>query len=975
MMSLSRFTLLLIVSLLLTVPLFAQSAAPVTGTISGHVYMADGVTPVPNALIHLRTDEIQHLIVFDGQADAIGRFQIAVPPGSYEVIAEGMGLGLVWYISPDGVQIVTVSAGQTITGIDIRLPHGNGSISGQVVAPDGTTPLPNTLVQLLRLYAFERSHYIQFQSYAGVETDANGEFAFGLPDGTYLLQAFPYEYLSQFYPSGDQYSGQRLVITNGNSISGLHFVMSSGNGFISGRVTAGDGVTPLSAVPVRARDSSNYYFGGAAETDMDGQYRISVQPGRYNVSVMLGNSASAWWVDYGYETPQGWSYVDVAAGQTVTGIDITTPAYGTISGRITLADGAPLTSQPISVYGDLLTLPTDMGLTGEQAESLSAKIGAQLDQLESAYGFVVAMEQITPWGITYWGPNIVAPLQADGSYQLDLQPGQYRVRAFVGGYGRKYYGETYAYDLAANLELVAEAALTGIDMTLDPAGSISGVVRAPNGTSIPYPHFELMLAQYDNYIACGDANGVYTIPDVPLNVPLTLTLRGATNCAGAAQNYARQSTPITLSAGQPHHSMDFTLPLAAMIMGRVTYAPNGLPIANASVYASSLGNDQAQGQSDADGYYTLIGVPIDTPVQVIANGSSYYPATLTLTSGETRTNIDIAVSATTLPKLNLYQPTGSIGSNSPFFEWSQQYDASWYYLWVSGQTGLVFDGWFSWDTACLDYSCYATPLTNLPPGHYTWWVQGWSEVYGYSEWSDPLTFNVPYSAAPTPTAPIGAVSESSATFAWTGLPNVLWYQVWISTPDGSGIERWYNAFDICAANVCAAPDPLDLNAGIYTWWVRGWNYGLYTPWSAATYFALPLPAPTQVAPSGTISAPPLFTWNALPGADWYYLWLSDANGKVMHEWYDAASHCAGLTCTLTLPVTWHEGGYTWWLQAWSPVTGYGAWSPGTGFAYDDPLVPITAPEVVPTLIPLEEPPPEELPPVPDLPPDAPPSDF
>ena len=975
-MSLSRFTLLLIVSLLLTVPLFAQSAAPVTGTISGHVYMADGVTPVPNALIHVRTRELQKLIVFDGQADATGAYQIAVPPGSYEVVAEVPGVvNLIWFIGLGEQQMLSVLPGQTLTGIDIFVPSGAGSISGRIVAADSGTPLPNAAVWLYQEEIYPNPLQRSYRSFLLAYTNAEGEFAFSVPDGVYALRAEAAGFLPQYYPSGDQFAAMRLVIVNGNTISLGDFQLPTGGGVITGYVLESDGVTPVPAARVNALNVNDYNLTAYAQTDVSGQYTLSLIPGTYSISAQIGNEASAWTVNY--ISPDGDSEVEAAAGAIVTGIDIRIPAYGTISGQITLADGAPLTLQPISAFHDLLIPPSELELTTDQAADFQAGISAQIDPLGSAYGFVIMMSKDVPdWWLL--GLNVVVPLQADGSYQASLQPGSYAVRSFVGGYGRKYYGDTYGFYAATELNLGEGAALTGVDITLDPAGTVSGMVRDEAGIPVPNVSLKLFIAGDDNYLTCSDVNGHYHFSDIPLNQSLNLQVMGATACGGQPQNYLYQSVPILATDSNPEPTIDVTLHQGAVVTGRVTYATTGAPLTNAFISISEYdyGSWRVFANADVNGDYTLTGVPVGATVHIKTDIDNTSIA-LTLSAGETRTNVDFALNPTPVSAPHLSQPSGAVTAQAPSFRWEHTSRTSWYYLWVGGQNGHVFDGWFSWDTSCLTYTCAASPLTDLPPGHYTWWVQGWSPVYGYSEWSNPLTFNVPYSAAPTPTAPIGAVSESSATFAWTGLPNVLWYQVWISTPDGSGIERWYNAFDICAANVCAAPDPLDLNAGIYTWWVRGWNYGLYTPWSAATYFALPLPAPTQVAPSGTISAPPLFTWNALPGADWYYLWLSDANGTVMHEWYDAASHCTGLTCTLTLPVTWHEGGYTWWLQAWSPVTGYGAWSPGTGFAYDDPLVPITAPEVVPpTPIPPEEQPPApDLPPVPDLPPDAPPSDF
>ena len=90
---------------------------------------------------------------------------------------------------------------------------------------------------------------------------------------------------------------------------------------------------------------------------------------------------------------------------------------------------------------------------------------------------------------------------------------------------------------------------------------------------------------------------------------------------------------------------------------------------------------------------------------------------------------------------------------------------------------------------------------------------------------------------------------------------------------------------------------------------------------------------TPIAPTGVIAAnQPTFTWNAVPGASWYYLWVSDWSGHVLDQWYDGWNICAGGVCSVTPPITLRGGGQRWWVQAWSSGGGYGAWSAETAFA-------------------------------------------
>jgi hypothetical protein len=48
-----------------------------------------------------------------------------------------------------------------------------------------------------------------------------------------------------------------------------------------------------------------------------------------------------------------------------------------------------------------------------------------------------------------------------------------------------------------------------------------------------------------------------------------------------------------------------------------------------------------------------------------------------------------------------------------------------------------------------------------------------------------------------------------------------------------------------------------------------------------------------VAPGGYIAEPnPTFTWQTATNAQWYYLWVSGADGMVLEHWYDGYGICS-----------------------------------------------------------------------------------
>ena len=134
--------------------------------------------------------------------------------------------------------------------------------------------------------------------------------------------------------------------------------------------------------------------------------------------------------------------------------------------------------------------------------------------------------------------------------------------------------------------------------------------------------------------------------------------------------------------------------------------------------------------------------------------------------------------------------------------------------------------------------------------------------------------------------------------------------------------------------------------GTGRWWILAWNKTGPGPWSDGFEFAVAPPAgsavprpgtpgaATLLGPSGTLSSStPTYTWAAVPGAMWYYLWVDDATGPRITEWYTAvqAGCAAGTgTCAVTPSVPLASGPGRWWVNAWN-TAGFGPWSSASAF--------------------------------------------
>jgi hypothetical protein len=95
---------------------------------------------------------------------------------------------------------------------------------------------------------------------------------------------------------------------------------------------------------------------------------------------------------------------------------------------------------------------------------------------------------------------------------------------------------------------------------------------------------------------------------------------------------------------------------------------------------------------------------------------------------------------------------------------------------------------------------------------------------------------------------------------------------------------------------------------------------------------------TLTSPNGSTGTnAPAYTWNAVNGATWYYLWVSqvNANGSlttIHSQWYEATQVCSGGSCAVTpVGITLSGGNYRWWVQTWNDA-GYGPWSDATSFS-------------------------------------------
>lgn len=320
-----------------------------TAAITGHVYAADGKTPLRRAIVRIsssdlpkalatRTDERGRYEFRDLPAHAI--FTLTAVKTQYLQLEYGQRRAF-----EPGRQVTL--AGQSLANVDFQLPRA-AAIGGRLTDVSGEPIDQMWVLAMRRTYVDGRRRLVA--SGMAVTNDIGQYRIAGLAPGDYFIVtrergAAPTEFtrepsgypVSYFPGTVDVQQAQPVRLTVGEQASGINLALAPmRTTTISGQVVGVDG-RPSANARLSLLDHSTSgpggNVGGGATADADGQFRIA------------GIRAGMYYLTATHERNRGGMEIE-AAGADMPGLTLVVGSGATISARIVSSSGASLPFAP-----------------------------------------------------------------------------------------------------------------------------------------------------------------------------------------------------------------------------------------------------------------------------------------------------------------------------------------------------------------------------------------------------------------------------------------------------------------------------------------------------------------------------------------------------------------------------------------------------------------------------------------------------
>lgn len=252
-----------------------------------------------------------------------------------------------------------------------------------------------------------------------------------------------------------------------------------------------------------------------------------------------------------------------------------------------------------------------------------------------------------------------------------------------------------------------------------------------------------------------------------------------------------------------------------------------------------------------------------------------------------------------------------VATSRPTISWTAISNAATYEIWIDN----VSTGESKIFSVVGLLTAEFTPATDLPVGQFRVWVRGFTSSGLASLWSPPQDWRV--KTPPTVNGHGTTQSTGSFPITWSAVPGATTYDVWIDRLTSSTSQYLRNT-----SVAATALTVTNFEIGQYAVWVRGRNaQGLLTNFSARIVITVNLIPDGLAVTSPSLNGTPIFSWNSVPGATQYEVWvnnLTTATSKVVHNTAVTSTSLslAGLT----------SGSYRAWVRARDSKGGNYTWT-------------------------------------------------
>jgi protocatechuate 3,4-dioxygenase beta subunit len=491
----------------------------------------------------------------------------------------------------------------------------------------------------------------------------NGDYKIGdVPEGEHYVLAAAEGYYPNYYKNTRDFSEATPVKVSAGAVTeGIDFDMEQikpGDGSISGVVVRELDDAPIRGATVSVFSTENPFISGWVETAEDGTYRLgALSTGKYYAYVRAEGYLPEYFDDA--ESFEQADLIDVVDPNETKGIDFKLGIGGSISGKVTNEEGAPIAGAYVQ------TAPT----------AFDSALGVRPDGTYlGTYGWAVTDDQ---------GDYTIGGLAA-GSYKVLAQAW---TQWFIAS---EWYDNSPSFEDATPVQVEKGKETSGIDFKLDlpvTNGFIAGTVVDLQDQPIAgaYVYAETPFNDPTNppsgrvyawAYAITERDGSYRIEGLPDGKYLVSA--SAYNQWQYVQRWwpdaetPAKAEPVIVDSGAEPVPINFRLPLttgSASIAG-IVRNENGDPLANAFIDISSpfdnvdpatgvvkAGGIWAYGFSDSSGHYRVDQLPPGTYIvhaqywENLSFGQEWYDnadnaaaaTPVTIAAGEARDGVDFSI--------------------------------------------------------------------------------------------------------------------------------------------------------------------------------------------------------------------------------------------------------------------------------------------------------------------------------------------